>query len=137
MADGASAIIGILAFGLHVVHKVYEIIEAIKDAPDDILALRQDATEIGCFLLHLQQSDVWDSAVIPQIIDSASLISRIKDDLDEIELFVDKVTEQRRDGKVRVRKIKWLLRNGRCEKLRGSLASFKSSIIAIVTASTS
>lgn len=54
MADAASAIIGIVAFGLHAAHKVYEVIDSIKDAPTDVLALKHDAKEIGSLLLQLQ-----------------------------------------------------------------------------------
>ncbi len=137
MADGASAIIGIVAFGLQAVHKVYEIIDSIKDAPTDILALKHDAEQIGSLLLQLQQLRVTDSAVVPSGVNAAILMKLFEDALGEVESFVNKVAESRRDGKIRVKKLQWFLRGGRCEKLRGSLTSLKTSIIAIVAASTS
>ncbi len=137
MADGASAIIGVVAFGLHAVHRVYEVIYSIKDASADILALQHDAKEVGSLLLQLQQSQVLGSAVLPQNADVFVLTNRFKDALSEITSFADKVAEERRDGKVRLRKLQWLLRDGRCAKLRAGMSSLKTSIIAVVAASTS
>ncbi|PSR81631.1 hypothetical protein PHLCEN_2v6313 [Hermanssonia centrifuga] len=137
MADGASAIIGIVAFGLHAVHKVYEVVDSIKDAPADILALKHDAKQVGSLLLQLQQSGVLDSGVAPPSVDLAMLMKIFEDALSQVELFIDKVAEDRRDGEIRVWKLQWFLKNGRCNKLRESLASLKISIIAIVAAYTS
>ncbi|PSR77194.1 hypothetical protein PHLCEN_2v8023 [Hermanssonia centrifuga] len=137
MADGASAIIGIVAFGLHVVHRVIEIVEEIRDAPGDILALQDDAVEVGYLLRQLQQSGVLDTVVIPPGRATRASVDRLKGALEEIKLFVEAVSEERQDGALRVRKIKLFLKPGRCQKLRGNLTSLKSFIIAIVTASTS
>ncbi len=137
MADGASAIIGIVAFGLHAVHKVYEVVDGFRDAPADILALKHDAKQIGSLLLQLQQSGVLDSGVAPPRVDLAVLMKLFENALSQIELFIDKVAEDRRDGEIRVRKLQWFLKNDRCNKLRESLASLKISIIAIVAAYTS
>ncbi|THG96283.1 hypothetical protein EW026_g5519 [Hermanssonia centrifuga] len=137
MADAASAIIGIVAFGLHVAHKVYEVIDSIKDAPTDVLALKHDAEQIASLLLQLQQSRILDSAVLPPSADVAVLKKPFEDAVGEVELFINKVAEERRDGEIRVKKLQWFLKGSRCKKLRGSLASLKISIIAIVAASTS
>ncbi len=71
MADAASTIIGIVAFGLHAAHKVYEVIDSIKDTPTDALALKDNANQIGNLLLQLQQSRILDSAVFPPSADVA------------------------------------------------------------------
>lgn len=137
MADCAGTIIGIVAFGLHAAHRVYEVIDSIKDAPTDVFALKHDAKQIGNILLQLQQSRTLDSAVLPPSVDTAILKKPFEVALEEINSFIDNVAESRRDGKIRVKRLQWFLKGGRCEKLKGSLASLKTSIIAIVATSTS
>ena len=43
-------VVGILGFTLHAAHKVYTIIESIKDSPNEIQALRDDAFQVHGFL---------------------------------------------------------------------------------------
>ncbi|PSS01013.1 hypothetical protein PHLCEN_2v4088 [Hermanssonia centrifuga] len=137
MADGASAIIGIVAFGLNAAHKVYEVIDNIKDAPTDVLALKHDAKQIASLLLQLQELHILDSAVVPLSVDIVVLRKLFENALGEVELFIDKVAELRRDGEIRVRKLQWVLKGGRSKRLRESLRSLKTSIIAVLAASTS
>ncbi|PSR75721.1 hypothetical protein PHLCEN_2v9012 [Hermanssonia centrifuga] len=61
MAD----IIGIIAFVGHIVHKIVDIVKEIKDAPEDITALRDDAAEIGYLLRQLQQSNALQTVILP------------------------------------------------------------------------
>ncbi len=137
MADAASALIGIIAFGLHAIHKIVEIAEDIKDAPENVVALRDDAIELGCLFEQLSRSNVLDFVAIPRGRTTQVLVERLKDALDKIQTFVEEVSEARQDGTLRVRKLKWFLSAGRCQNLRENLTSLKSSTIAIVTASTS
>ncbi len=141
MADHISALIGIVAFGLHVAHRVYEVVEIIQDGPEDIASLKHEYYDIGYLLLHLQRSDILqDRGSHPQHQDEqyiSGLIERSKNALEEINKFVEKMTKKSEGGQVNVRKLKWMLRNGRCQKLRGQLACFKSSMIAAVAVCTS
>ncbi len=137
MADAASTLIGIIASGLHEIHKIVEIVEDIKDAPENILSLRDDAVELGCLFEQLSRSNVLDFAPIPPGRTTHALVERLSDALHEIQAFVEKVSETRWDGTLHVKRLKWFLAAGRCQNLRENLTSLKSSIIAIVTASTS
>ncbi len=114
MADGVSAIVGVVAFGLHAVHKIVDIVEEIKDAPGDILALRDDALEVGCLLQQLQQSKVLDTVVVTPGGRTQASADRLWDGLREIQSFVGKVSEARQDGTLRFRKIRLFLSIGRC-----------------------
>ena len=114
MAD----VIGILSFALHAAHKVYNIIESIKDAPEVIQALRDDALQVHGFLerfLDEQASrSCLDHAAEPQV---AALVRKAERLATAVTNFLDKATAQKSNGTHEVKRVKWPLYAGEARKL--------------------
>ena len=110
MAD----VIGILGFALHAAHKVYTIIESIKDAPGEIQALRDDALQVHGFLEKLLGSQDQGSGgeggplrmgnvQDPQI---DALVRMARALTDTVDTFFNKTTTKKDDGTYIVKKLR-------------------------------
>lgn len=139
MAD----VIGILGFALHAAHKVYTVIESIKDAPNDIKALRDDAFQVHGFLTKLlgsqdegEQSGPLRVADVkdPQI---AALVKKAQVISDTVEKFLSKTTTKKDDGTHAVKKLKWPLYAGEAKNLSEQFKAFYVSLTAAYAISTS
>lgn len=136
-------ILGALSFALHAAHKVYNIIESIKDAPSDIQDLRDDAFQVHGFLKKLLGSQdeggqsgplhVGD-ATDPQI---DALVKKAKVITTTIDMFISKTTTKKDDGTHAVKKLKWPLYTGEAKKLSEQFKAFYASLTAAYTISTS
>ena len=134
MADA----IGILGFALHAAHKVYNIIESIKDAPEVIQALRDDALQVHGFLerfLNEQASrSCLDHAAEPQV---AALVRKAERLATTVTNFLDKATAQKSNGAHEVKRVRWPLYAGEARKLSEDFRAFHLSLTALYTLSTS
>ena len=139
MAD----VLGILGFALHAAHKVYTIIESIKDAPNEIQALRDDAFQVYGFLEkvlssldeggrsnHLRAEIVED----PQI---DALLKKAQAMTSVVNAFIKKTTTQKDDGTYAVKKLTWPLYAADAKKLSEEFKAFYVSLTAAYTVSTS
>lgn len=59
MAD----VIGILGFSLHAAHKIYDIVKSIKDAPDEIEALKTQTKRVEYFANFIDGLQVGDQVL--------------------------------------------------------------------------
>ena len=134
MAD----VIGILSFALHAAHKIYDIIESIKDAPEVIQALRDDALQVHGFLKRFlddrgSRSRVEDARE-PQV---AALARKAERLVTSVDAFLSKATSQKRDGAHKVKRIKWPLYEGEARMLSEEFRAFYVSMTALYTLSAS
>ena len=141
MAD----VIGILGFALHAAHKVYTMVESIKDAPGEIQALRDDALQVHGFLEKLLGSQNEDAegkgeplrmgnVQDPQI---DALVRKARALTDTVDTFFNKTTTKKDDGTYVVKKLRWPLYTGEARKLSEQFKSFHLSLTAVYTVLTS
>ena len=141
MAD----VIGILGFALHAAHKVYTIIESIKDAPGEIQALRDDALQVHGFLEKLLGSQDGSSegqsgpSGMGNVQDSQidALVRKARALTDTVDTFFNKTTTKKDDGTYVVKKLRWPLYTGEAKKLSEQFKSFHLSLTAVYTVLTS
>ena len=139
MAD----VIGILGFALHAAHKVYNVIQSIKDAPNDVRALRDNAFQVHGFLDDLLNKQVkGESGHSPLSRDDqsagvATLVEQARDIVTTANKFIEKTTEPKDDGTYRVKRVQWLLKPGKAKTLAEQFRSFYVRLTAIYTVSSS
>ena len=139
MAD----VIGTLVSALQAAYKVYTVIQLIKDAPNDIQALCDDAFQVHGFLEKLlgsqgegEQSGPLHVADIkdPQI---AALAKKAQIISGTVEKFLSKTTTKQDNGTYVVKKLKWPLYAGDARTLSEQFKAFYVSLTAAYTVSTS
>ena len=131
----ASALIGIIAFGLEVVEKVHRIIETVKEAPEQLQVLENRAHDVEFVLLQLKQA--YQSGHLDRLADGHYLIHlchRSEEQLHKVQRFLDQVVVQTHNGgDTRVAKLKWLMRHSQFKELLDRLDELVSSFTAIMT----
>ena len=130
MAD----VIGILSFALHAAHKVYDVVQTIKDAPDAVRALGKEASRVkGLLTVMLPQPNGEPSPLLRN--DGNPLVKSLVEDAQELEAAVEvllaKVTRQKEDGTHEIRKARWILHAGEVEKLSTQFHVFYGSLTAV------
>lgn len=139
MAD----VLGILGFVLHAAHKVYTVIESIKDAPTDIQALHDDAFQVHGLLKKLLGSqDEGGESCPPRAGDVDdpqidALVKKAQAITAKVEVFISKTMAQKADGKRVIKKLKWPLYAGEAKALSEQFKAFYLSLTAAYTISTS
>ncbi|PSR75442.1 hypothetical protein PHLCEN_2v9117 [Hermanssonia centrifuga] len=118
--------LGIITSTLHAAHKVYEIVKTIKDAPEEIQALQDQA--------HLLDS------ILPGISDflqragestSMSLLAAKAGELNaSVERFLNKATKMSPRGERKVKKLKWWFNADEAKSLTGKLSVFYGALSA-------
>ena len=130
----ASALIGIIAFGLEVVEKVHHILEAIKDAPEQLQLLRDRSLDVEFILLQLKQAH--DNGELNRM-ENTPYLSRLRgrseEQLRKVQQFLDKVVTVRNGGDMQVAKIRWLINHGQFKELLERLEELNVSFTAIMT----
>lgn len=116
MAD----VIGILSFALHAAHKVYDVVKTIKDAPDEIEALKTQTKRVeyfADFIDGLQAGDqVLSEATSTQFRTLATQAEKLTKSTDAL---LKKVTTKTANGTGEVKKlnVKWPLYSSSAKKL--------------------
>lgn len=133
----AADVIGILGFALHAAHKVYDFVETIKDAPEEIRALQKQALFVCSFIPELQNS--LNQTNSPSLARSTQL-QMLEEEGTELELsvekFLDKVTKKRQDGLREMNKIsrvKYWFRTSGGQELRERFKDFLLHLTAVYT----
>ena len=131
-------VIGALGFALHAAHKVYNIIESIKEASEVIQVLRDDARQVHGFLKRLldEQGNQFrvDHAQEPHV---TALVRRAERLATFVDDFLGKATARKRDGAYEVKRIKWPLYASEARKLSEDFRAFYLSLTALYTVFTS
>ena len=133
MAEFVSAIVGLAIAGAKVGDSLYALVDTLKDAPREFLALSDEVTDFRATLTRVIEAK--DSGEIPfgenrRITGLDRLIVRGEEIIQQIEKFVKRVSNQQ-DGDnqgTQVNRIKWLRRVKRAQKLKETLRVQKSSI---------
>lgn len=139
MAD----VVGILGFALHAAHKIYNVIESIKDAPSDIRTLRDEALQVHGFLdklLDSKKEGELSSALCPGDLRDGQINTLVKNAetiTKTVDNFIKKTTTEKDGGTYEVKKLKWPFYAGEAKKLSEQFKAFYSSLTAVYTVSTS
>ena len=133
-------VIGILTFALHAAHKIYDVVQIIKDAPDAVRTLGKDVSRVeGLLTLMLAGPNGQSSSLLHNI--GNPLIETLVKDAKELgsatETLLAKVTRQREDGTHKVKKCRWAFHAGEAEKLSGQFQTFYVSLTAVYSVITS
>lgn len=137
MVEFVSAIVGLIAVGAKVSDSIYTLIDTLKDAPNEFLALSNELTDFQLVLSKV--IEVRESGEVSVEDDRTDggfgiVIKRGKKVLQDVENLVQEVIKQQR-GKSegsQVNRIKWLRRVKKAQKLRNDLQAQKSSLCSLI-----
>ena len=106
-------VIGILSFALHATHKVYDVIQTLKDAPNVVRALRREVSRVESLLTAMLPEPESNSGRFPMLrsVDTPlvnSLVTDAKELETAVEALLAKVTRQKEDGTHEIRKARWI-----------------------------
>ena len=136
MAD----VIGILSFALHAAHKVYDVVQTIKDAPEAVRTLGKEASRVKGLLTVMLPEPSGEPSPLLRSVDNP-LVKTLVEDAKELGSAADtlmaKVTRQREDGTHQVRRYLWPFHAGEAEKLSGQFQAFYVSLTAVYAVATS
>lgn len=131
MAEFISAIVGLLAAGAKVSGSIYTLIDTLKDAPNEFLALSNEVTDFQLILSRvIEVRESGELSVEDERPDGGFdiLIERGKKILQDVENLVQEVIKQHKSEGSQVNRIKWLRRAKKAKKLKNSLQAQKSSL---------
>ena len=140
MAD----VIGILSFALHAAHKVYDVVQTLKDAPDAARTLGKEASRVKGLLAVMlpepePESNGEPSPTLRRV--DNPLVKSLAEDAKKLETAVKvllaKVTRQKEDGTYEIRKSRWIFYAGEVEKLSAQFQAFYGSLTAVYAVATS
>ena len=136
MAD----VIGILSFALHAAHKVYDVVQTIKDAPEAVRTLGKEASRVKGLLTVMLPEPSGEPSPLLRSVDNP-LVKTLVEDAKELgstaETLLAKVTRQREDGTHKVKRYRWPFHAGEGEKLSGQFQAFYLSLTAVYAVATS
>lgn len=133
MAEFISAIVGLLAAGAKVSNSIYTLIDTLKDAPNEFLALSNEVTDFQLILsrvIEVRESGELSSEDERPDGGFDILIERGRKILQDVENLVQEVIKQQcgKSEGSHVNRIKWLRRAKKAKKLQNSLQAQKSSL---------
>lgn len=135
MAEFVGAIVGLVAVGGTVGHKVYQAVEAFKDAPDEFLALSNEITDFR-LILNIVERALQNNQIPPVVladIDLVALVLRSNATLNEIAALLAKVRRVESPG-LDVRRRKWVTTAAKAKSLQKRLKSHKLVLSTITQA---
>ncbi len=120
---------GTVMSALHAAHKVYELVKTIRDAPEEIQALQDQAQLLDNILPRIKDvlQREGDSTLV------ALLVTKAEELTSSVTKFLDKATTTLQD-KRKVKKWKWLFRADEAKGLAEKLRAFYGSISAVCAA---
>lgn len=131
--DPASAIIGFVTTGLTVAKLVRDTLDDINGAPDNINSLQDRAADIIDSLERLQASYHDGMLHSPQDMTRFGRCTRRAEKcLREIEVFVQKMLRQGKNGRARVNKLQWLLKGKTLDDLSTQLDNLEGALNSIL-----
>ena len=128
MAEFASAIVGLAAVGAKVGNSLYGLIDTLKDAPAEFLALSNEVTDfrsiVSQYLEHAGTVGHKDEKILDCVRENGGKILK-----DIEQLVADVVKEKKRGAEpYKVDRVQWLRQVKKAQKLRGLLRAQKASI---------
>ena len=128
-------VIGVVGFALHAIHKVYSIVESIKDAPNEFKALHDDAQHLHSILqvlsrLLAEDKDILRQADVTHYPQLDALVRRAAEIKTTVDKFIDKTTTRKDDGTCEVKKLRWPLYANEAKRLSKRFRDFDASLTA-------
>ena len=138
----AADTIGILGFALHAAHKLYDAIQLIRDAPEDMEALQIEVRRVRSILIQSIQMPDNASRVEREMAGSiyslrADLIQQARQWMEGANRFVEKATKMKNDGSCKVDRLLWPLRAADAKKLTEESKRFYLAVSAVYSVDTS
>jgi hypothetical protein len=140
MAEFVSAVVGLIAVGAKIGDSLYTVIDTLKDAPNEFLALSDEVTDFRQVLakvIEVRQSGRLGLGLNENKADDRMDVA-LKNGmniLQDIDALVRKVSCEQQD-KERVNRLSWLRRAKRASKLQTALRVQKSSLSNAITIET-
>jgi hypothetical protein len=110
MAEYVSAVLGLISFGLGVSNNIYKLIDALQDAPNELLALSNEVTDFQLILDKvkdtLRESERHDDRI-------ANLLDRCKTTMEDVDALIKKA----QSGTKTKQRVKWLQSTVQARKL--------------------
>lgn len=135
--DPASAIITFITTGVQLLKLIKDTIDEIRDAPEGLKALQERIADVEMPLRTLRRQQLGD---ITWSEDEHNDLERLRlrgaKCLDKIQAFVSDTTEEGRDGKRKLRRLKWVVAGKEREELEGQMDDLEralNSMVNIVT----
>ena len=137
MAEFASAIVGLVAAGAKIGDSLYALIDTLKDAPNEFLALSNEVTDFRVALSRLIEARISGELALEENERDSGLdgvVGRGKEIIQKVEELVQKVTKQQdgETGGTQVNRIRWLRRVKKAKKMQESLRVQKSSLCGFI-----
>ncbi|KAI0339164.1 ankyrin [Trametopsis cervina] len=129
--DPASAIIGIVSFGLTVFGKVKEVVDTVKGASDDLQALKDVSADIEVLLLAIQRTDIHlHFTPGPELAYLGRLQTRVEKSLESVDAFAEKVQKLSRNanGESKINKVKWFLKKSEFDDVNQQLKDIETAL---------
>lgn len=138
----AADVIGILSSALHAAHKLYDIIQLVKNAPDDMDALQVEVRRVRSILIQSVQMPEDVTRDERNVLGSvtglrADLIQQARQWTEGANQFVEKATKAKEDGSREVNKWMWPLRAADAKKLADESRRFYQAVSAVYSIDTS
>ena len=141
MAEFVSAILGLAAIGASAGNSLYSLVDTIKDAPNEFLALSNEVTDFRLFLSKIEEA--WEAGQLSVEENKSGddidpMLKRGGETLKEVETLVKEVARQKgKEGQnTRIRRIQWLRRSRKAKKLQEVLRVLRSSLSSLLVAET-
>lgn len=141
MAEFVSAILGLAAIGASAGNSLYSLVDTIKDAPNEFLALSNEVTDFRLFLSKIEEA--WKAGQLSveenkSGDDIGPMLKKGGETLKEVETLVKEVARQKgKEGQnTRIRRIQWLRRSRKAKKLQEVLRVLRSSLSSLLVAET-
>ncbi|KAI0085528.1 hypothetical protein BDY19DRAFT_439425 [Irpex rosettiformis] len=131
--DGASAIIGIVAFGFTVFNKVDTILKTVRGASEELATLQELSTDIEVLLLALQRTDT-DAHLRFRSPEELAYLDRLRARtqrcLEQVEVFAEKVQRPSRNGQGvrRIKMFNWYIKKNDFDDIARKMKDLESSL---------
>lgn len=134
--DPASAVIGIVSFGLTVFKKINDVRKDIKGAPEQLDSLQELGEGVQIILMRLQRAHARVQLSEPEeLAYLGRLCAKAHRQLEQLEKFVNKVQRQTRSGvsQRRVKIIAWSMGKDDFEDISKKLKDLRDTLDAMVS----
>lgn len=134
--DLTSEITGVIAFGVQVLHLLYELATTVKELPGDVDELKREAQDTTIAFQGLErilEQHAFAPLYTPDAERIRNLLHTVEPQLREINSFVSDA--QRYSG--RTQGVRIFMKRGKLQKLQNTLITIKGTITQVVAISTS
>ncbi|KAI9791850.1 MAG: hypothetical protein M1816_003395 [Peltula sp. TS41687] len=141
MAEFISAIIGLVAIGASASHSLYNLVDTVRDAPNEFLALSNEVTDFRLVLSRFK--DAWQTGQIAiekskeqDVVDL--MFKRSARTLGDIDSLARKIVKQQgaHPADLKIHRMEWLLRSKKAKKLQEALRTLKFSLNSLAVTET-